>query len=100
MTVPAGFAAESKVDYFLAGWEILGQARSADSAKDQMSLGEGAIYGGPPPTFVPELHDGAVGGIELVNEALQPRGGVLVAGWKLEEKASHLLAEDGGDFIE
>jgi hypothetical protein len=74
--------------------ELIGQARAAARAEDDTCLAEGAVNFFIPPTGVPEFHDVAPGGIELVDNIVEAGFGVAIARRQPKQETAHSVAEE------
>jgi len=88
---------QPQIDIVRGPDKFVGEARPAAGAEDRSGLAERIVNCLIPPAGVTELDDVTPGWIELADNRSEPRLGISMTWWKLEEKASHPIAQDIGD---
>ena len=97
MAIPTLWPVQPQIDIVGGPDKFVGKARPAAGAEDRSGLTKRVVNCLVPPAGVTELDDVAAGWIELAQNRVEPRLGIAMTWWKLEQKASHPVAQDIGD---
>ena len=81
---------EAEIDVVGRLDQLVRQPRAAAGAEDDAGFAKGVIHVLVPPAAVPKFDDVAPARVELADDRVQPRGGIVEARGQLEQQAAHL----------